>query len=119
MTVGREMPECATCEEYISTDFVRVFGDNNRIVTACPSCRGAKPEPDHSAGATETAEYDASETEQVDDTEYEPEPYSHEADLAESASASQSVDVAEPETAATATGGGSSPMSFLRSVFLR
>ncbi|WP_139173335.1 DUF7563 family protein [Halogranum gelatinilyticum] len=113
------MPECATCEEYVSPDFVRVFGDNNRVVTACLSCRGAKPEPDQSAGPAETAEYNASETEQADDTEYEPEPYSHEADPAEPASASQRVDVTEPETAATATGGGSSPMSFLRSVFLR
>ncbi|WP_432509068.1 DUF7563 family protein [Halorubrum ezzemoulense] len=32
------MPDCATCGEHISAQFVQVFGDKDGVVLACPSC---------------------------------------------------------------------------------
>ncbi|MUV86495.1 hypothetical protein GJ631_07915, partial [Natronomonas sp. CBA1123] len=32
------MPECATCGDHVSVRFTRVFGDDEGVVYACPSC---------------------------------------------------------------------------------
>ena len=32
------MPDCATCGEHISAQFVQVFGDKDGVVLACLSC---------------------------------------------------------------------------------
>ncbi|MGM0592183.1 MAG: DUF7563 family protein [Halobacteriota archaeon] len=33
------MHTCRNCGEYVSRDFVRVFGDNHNDIFACPACR--------------------------------------------------------------------------------
>lgn len=141
------MPDCATCGGYVSPDFVRVFGDNDRVVRSCPSCRGTVPEPastDNVVAETETQTVDETHTQSVsadggerieeDDTETlnetETEP-SLTAESADDGLTSDPVDerqgtstsvsdvgVAEPETA-MATGTDRSPLGFLRSVFSR
>lgn len=35
---GRQMPTCTNCGEFITPDFVRVFGDNENQVQGCPAC---------------------------------------------------------------------------------
>jgi hypothetical protein len=35
------MPECEVCEAFVSADFVRVFGNNDREVHGCPACMTA------------------------------------------------------------------------------
>lgn len=32
------MPQCDTCQSHVSTDFARVFADEDRRILACPSC---------------------------------------------------------------------------------
>jgi hypothetical protein len=32
------MSHCTYCDTFVSTDFVRVFGDENGRVYACPNC---------------------------------------------------------------------------------
>ena len=32
------MPVCETCDEHVSEQFARVFGDETGRVYACPSC---------------------------------------------------------------------------------
>jgi hypothetical protein len=32
------MPECSTCSGHVSDQFVRVFGDEEGLVHACPAC---------------------------------------------------------------------------------
>jgi hypothetical protein len=32
------MSQCTYCDAFVSTDFVRVFGDENGRVYACPNC---------------------------------------------------------------------------------
>lgn len=46
------MPQCVTCEGYISIDFVRVFGDNDRVVRTCPSCHGNQPDASAESAVT-------------------------------------------------------------------
>lgn len=136
------MPDCATCGGYVSPDFVRVFGDNDRIVRSCPSCRGTAPEPASAETVEEPAEYAATSSvsadggerieddETTEEVEIETAP-SLTADAAADDSANDPVDdgqgtstgvgvgdAAEPETAVAADG-GRSPLGFLRSVFSR
>lgn len=116
------MPECATCEEYISPDFVRVFGDNNRVVTACLSCRGNAPKPAKSAGptvpvATEPTVVASESTTELGEFEGEPD---ETIDYEESTV--DQIGTVEPESEPepmVATAGRSSTFGFLRSVFLR
>ena len=32
------MQTCANCDQYVTPTFARVFGDNDDVVYACPSC---------------------------------------------------------------------------------
>lgn len=34
------MPECKGCGGFVTRDFIRVFGTNEREVFACPECVG-------------------------------------------------------------------------------
>lgn len=34
------MPECPTCKNYVTVDYLRVFGDNDGRIDTCPNCRG-------------------------------------------------------------------------------
>ena len=37
----RGMPSCTNCGEFITPNFVRVFGDNENKVDGCPACLAA------------------------------------------------------------------------------
>ena len=137
------MPDCATCGGYVSPDFVRVFGDNDRIVRSCPSCRGTAPEPASSETVEETTEYAATpsvsadggerieEDETIEETEAETETTpSLTADTTDDVTSdpvddgqgtSTGVDVGDAAEAETAVAAGTdrSPLGFLRSVFSR
>lgn len=36
------MPECPTCNRYVTADYVRVFGDNDGEIDSCPNCQGTE-----------------------------------------------------------------------------
>lgn len=46
------MPKCNNCGHFVSSDFVRVFGDENGELDDCPHCRG---QTEHRVGTQEGA----------------------------------------------------------------
>lgn len=114
------MPTCVNCEGYVSPDFVRVFGDNDRTVRSCLACRGAAPESADSdesnvtaivASASITDEEHVSEVELVGGDEP-----TDERERTSTAFAAVDVEPASTPRPAT-TGSDHSRFGFLRSVF--
>jgi hypothetical protein len=114
------MPACISCGGYVSPDFARVFGDNDRTVRSCLACRGVEPEPADS-DESNAAEVVAS-TSPTDDA------HTPESELTiddeptdegeETSTAVTAVDVEPASTPSPATAGSDhSPFGFLRSVF--
>ncbi|EJN57874.1 hypothetical protein HSB1_32910 [Halogranum salarium B-1] len=121
-----------------------MFGDNDRVVRSCPSCRGTAPEPastenvvaetgtrtdveTHAPSVSADGGERIEEDEPLDETETEPSLTAESDDGLTSDPVDErqgtstgvgNVDVAEPETAAAA-GTDRSPLGFLRSVFSR
>jgi hypothetical protein len=116
------MPECVTCGGYVSPDFVRVFGDNSRVVRSCLSCHGT--EPDHvESDDQSTVEVESVTAGSVGDDEQSATSTQHADSLDEEGTSGGAVEyetteyeTPEPETATT-TGDSSSRLGFLRSVF--
>jgi hypothetical protein len=44
------MANCDRCGRYVSTDYIRVFGDNRNRLDACPGCRATPIEDETSDG---------------------------------------------------------------------
>ena len=122
------MPECVTCGGYVSPDFVRVFGDNSRVVRSCLSCHGAEPDRVESddqsaievepvaAGSTGGDEQSTASTQRPDSLDEE----GTSGDAVEcevTEHETTEYETTEPETATTTTGDGNSRFGFLRSVF--
>lgn len=45
------MPECNECGQFLSTQYVKVFGDNNDEVSACPHCTTKRTPSDEARGS--------------------------------------------------------------------
>lgn len=125
------MPACATCGGYVSTDFVRVFGDNDRTVRACLTCRGTDPEPTESDEPTalkvEAVAAIPSEGDGVETLGRETRTLDDETDSTVDADRTDEdedeASVASPDGEAVSPGtavvGDQSRFGFLRSVFLK
>lgn len=117
------MPECVTCGGYVSPDFVRVFGDNSRVVRSCLSCHGAEPDRVESDNQS-TVEVESVAAAPAEGDEQSTTSTQRTDSLDEEGTSGDAVEcevteyeTPEPETATTTTGDGSSRFGFLRSVF--